>query len=91
MSDTACSISLPLVRPTLHEAESRRSLPELIGDLLGCFAQLKAPRRSAKLQQSVNRYRDADFNYLEVVLPGLDGVEADICIHDGCVYVRVMR
>lgn len=91
MSDAPCSVRLPLV-PTVMEADpARRSLPELVGDLLGCLSQLKSRKSSARAKSLVSRYRDEEYNYLEVSLPDLEGVEADICVHGGCIYVRVPR
>ncbi|MDG3004189.1 hypothetical protein [Paludisphaera mucosa] len=91
MSETLPFASLPALRPTSMEPSPRRSVAELVHDLLGGLARLDARKGSRRLKQSVHRYHDAEFNYMEVALPGLDGVEADICIHDGCIYVRILR
>ncbi len=91
MSETSsCTVTLPLVRPA-PQAEARRSLPELVTDLLGRLSHLRSRKGTDASKRSVHRYRDQDFNYVEVVVPGLEGVEADICIHDGCIYIRVVR
>jgi hypothetical protein len=79
-----------LVRPGV-QSEPRRSLPELVTDLLGCLSHLRSRKGADPSKRSVHRYRDRDFNYLEVALPGFEGVEADICIHEGCIYIRVLR
>lgn len=68
----------------------RRTISELCHDLLRTFSSL-APLRGARGKRAVRRYRDAEYNYVEAVVPGLEGIEADICIHDGRVFVRVAR
>ncbi|WP_165249736.1 hypothetical protein [Paludisphaera soli] len=90
MSEVSCNVTLPIVRPAI-KPEVRRSLPELVTDLLGCLSSVRSRKGSDPSKRSVHRYRDQDFNYLEVALPGLEGVEADICIHEGCIYIRVLR
>lgn len=90
MSNSNLGAILPLVQPAVG-SESRRSLPELVTDLLGRLNHLRSRKGTDASTRSVHKYRDRDFNYLEVAIPGLEGVEADICIHDGCIYIRVQR
>ena len=54
----------------------------------GPVVTVKGPKG---MRPSIRRYTDKQFHYLEVSMPGLEGVEADICIHDGCIYVRTAR
>lgn len=40
---------------------------------------------------SVHSYRDQDFEYVEIKLNSVEDFEADICIHDGRAFVRIVR
>ena len=83
--------SLPILRTQSVERSPDRTVPELLLDLLKGLAGLETSRSMVRGRRSVKRYRDAEFNYIEAAAPELDGVEADICIHDGRIYVRVAR
>lgn len=83
--------SLAIVRPPNVERPPGRSVPELLLDLLKGLTGLETSRSMVRGRRAVRRYRDAEFNYIEAAVPELDGVEADICIHGGRVYVRVAR
>lgn len=82
--------SLPILRAPAARTPAR-SIPELLLDLLRGVAKLDAPKPAKRAKTAVRRYRDAEFNYIEAAMPGLEGVEADICIHDGRIFVRVAR
>ena len=66
-------------------------LPNMLQNLLVRLGDLGSKPEARGQAPAVRRYRDDDFNYLEVALPELEGVEADISIHEGCIYVRVLR
>ncbi|WP_165064706.1 hypothetical protein [Paludisphaera rhizosphaerae] len=86
------TIGLPsAARPALAEAPPLNSVAEAVQELMERLAELKPLKNSRPQGRTVRRYRDSEFSYMEVVLPGLEGIEADICIHDGCVFVRVAR
>jgi len=85
------TIGLPTTRPALAEASPLRTVAEAVQELMERLAELNPRNEPRRQGRTVRRYRDAEFSYMEVVLPGLEGVEADICIHEGCVFVRVAR
>ncbi len=83
--------SLPSLRPPSLERSSGRTVSELLLDLLKGLSALEVTRTLTRGRRTVRRYRDAQFQYIEAAVPELAGVEADICIHDGRIYVRVAR
>lgn len=86
------TIGLPTTaRPVLAEAPALSPVAQAVQELMERLAELKPRKTSRESEKAVRRYRDSEFSYMEVVLPGLEGIEADICIHDGCVFVRVAR
>lgn len=66
-------------------------LAGLTRDLFDLLAGLRARRAPGAPKRGARVYRDQEFEYVEVAVPGLGGVEADICIHGGRVYLRVPR
>lgn len=91
MFDQPRTKALPILRTQPVEHPSDRTVPEMLLDLLKGLAGLETSRSMVRGRRSVRRYRDAEFNYIEAAAPELDGVEADICIHDGRIFVRVAR
>ena len=73
------------------ERDSARSVSELLLEALQGLADLETSRSMVRGRRAVRWYHDADFQYIEAAVPELDGVAADICVHDGRVYVRVAR
>lgn len=86
------TVGIPsVVRPSLADDPPVGTVAEAVQELMERLIELKPRKVPRQPGQTVRRYRDAEFSYVEVSLPGLEGVEADICIHDGCVFVRVAR
>lgn len=79
------------VHPASSERCAKESVSELVRGLLSKLAGMGPVRGPKGMRPSIRRYTDKQFHYLEVSMPGLEGVEADICIHDGCIYVRTAR
>ncbi len=82
----------PAVRSPRAEDSAGSRVAGLTRDLFVLLTQLRTrrapgtpPRRGARV------YRDREFEYVEVAVPGLGDVEADICIHGGRVYLRMPR
>lgn len=93
MSDllTSSAALASMHQATTLESTARRSIPDLVHDLLRGLTEISRQKAIRSMKRSLRRYRDAEFNYIEIALPGLEGVEADICVHDGCIYVRMAR
>ena len=83
--------SLPTLRTAPEGLVPSRPVPALLLDALKGLAGLEPSRAMVRGRRAARRYHDADFHYIEAAVPELDGVEADICIHDGRVYLRVAR
>jgi hypothetical protein len=60
-------------------------------DLVNRLTGLPNRKTAESPRGSVHSYRDRDFEYVEVALVGADDVEADICIHDGRAFIRIVR
>jgi len=91
MSDSSCGGGSFVVQTSPAASDRSPQLPDLVHDLLGSLDRLRGGQAVGGRKRAVRRFRDDDFHYLEVALPGLDGVEADINIHEGRLYIRVMR
>jgi hypothetical protein len=83
--------SCPLVRAPRIDEMPERTLPDLMLDLVGRLTRPSARIAVESPRGAVHRYRDANFDYVEMALNGIDDVEADICIHDGRIFVRIVR
>ncbi len=91
MIESSRTNTIPLVRaPRIDEVPSR-TLPDLMLDLVGRLTSPTARTAAESPRGVVHRYRDADFEYVEMALSGIDDVEADICIHGGRIFVRLAR
>ncbi len=90
MFDQPHGDSLSLLR-TATGRQSGRSVLDLLLDLLKGLAALGESEPAGRTKPAMRRYRDAEFHYIEAAMPGLEGVEADICIHNGRIFVRVAR
>ena len=91
MIESSRTNSLALVRAPQIDAAPSRSLPELMHDLVGRLSRASGRIALESPRGAVHRYRDADFDYVEMALNGIDDVEADICIHGGRIFVRIVR
>lgn len=83
--------SFPGLPTPTAESSPSRSAPHLLLDALRGLAAMGASRSVTRGRRVVRHYRDAEYQYIDAALPELEGVEADICIHDGRVYVRLAR
>lgn len=91
MIESTRTNTFPLVRaPRIDEAQER-TLPDLMLDLVGRLTRPSGRAVAESPRGAVHRYRDADFDYVEMALGGIEDVEADICIHGGRIFVRIVR
>ncbi len=87
------SMSLPTLidRPAhlrrLPSTDPRNPLLAALGELLGSLDQLR--EGSACIGRSVERWEGDGAVYLEVALPGIDGAEVNINVHEGRVFIRM--
>ncbi|WP_337175607.1 hypothetical protein [Paludisphaera sp.] len=91
MLDSPLVDALPILRTPAEGGAPGRPVPGLLLAALKGLAGLEPSRSMVRGRRASRRYHDADFHYVEAAVPELDGVEADICIHDGRVYLRVAR
>ncbi|MDR3621906.1 MAG: hypothetical protein P4L85_21320 [Paludisphaera borealis] len=90
MIEPSRTSTFPMVRP-LRDESPQRTLPDLMVDLVNRLTSLPGRKAVELPRGSVHSYRDQDFEYVEIALTGVDDVEADICIHGGRVFVRIVR
>ena len=91
MIESSHTNTFPLVRaPRIDEALGQ-TLPDLMLDLVGRLTRRSGRTAVESPRGAVHRYRDSDFEYVEMALSGIDDVEADICIHGGRIFVRIVR
>jgi hypothetical protein len=92
MIESSHTNSFSLIRaPGGVVEDPRRGLPDLLLDLVH---RLTAPSGRKPVESplgTVHRYQDDDFDYVEVALRGIDDVDADICIHGGRIFARIVR
>jgi len=91
MIESTLSHPQPTVRPPQADESAGFLLAGLTRDLFDLLNRLRARRAPGAPRRGARVYRDRDFEYVEVAVPGLGGVEADICIHGGRVYLRMPR
>jgi hypothetical protein len=91
MIDSPRTNTFPLVRAPRIDEVAERTLPELMLDLVGRLTTRAGRTAAESPRGAVHRYRDADFEYVEMALNGIEDVEADICIHGGRIFVRIVR
>src|SRR5262245_34240267 len=82
---------LPLARRLVPVAGARDPLPHLLGCLLGHLDCLAADGSSPSDVGSSARWEDERYVYLEADLPAFDGLEVDVSVAAGRVFVRVGR
>jgi len=71
--------------------EPRRSLQALFVELAHYLETLNNSPSITADGESLDRWDDEKFTYLEADLPGISESEIDINIHNGRVYIRVAR
>jgi hypothetical protein len=92
MIESSRAGSFSLVRAPGGDVEdSGRGLPDLLLDLVHSLTRPAGRSTVESPLGTVHRYRDADFEYVEVALRGIDDVDADICIHAGRIFARIVR
>lgn len=95
MIESALTQLAPATLPPRTEESAGSRAAALTRDLFVLLTQLRtrrAPRAGrGAARRGARVYRDRDFEYVEVAAPGLDDVEADICIHGGRIFIRVPR
>lgn len=91
MIESSRTNPFPLVRAPRIDETPEQTLPELMLDLVGRLTTPPGKKVLGSPRGAVHRYRDADFDYVEMALNGIDDVEADICIHGGRIFVRIVR
>lgn len=91
MIESSRTNTFPLVRAPRIDEAPEQTLPDLMLDLVGRLTR-SAGRATVDLPRgAVHRYKDSDFDYVEMSVAGIDDVEADICIHAGRIFVRIVR
>lgn len=91
MFDLSLVDTTPVAHPPSADRGPARPVSALLLDALQGLSGLASSRSVVRGRRAVRRYHDADFQYIEAAVPELEGMEADICVHDGRVYVRVAR
>lgn len=92
MIESSRTATFPLVQASrVVEEETGRGLPGLMLELVDRLTRSPGRRLEKSALGTVHRYRDQDFDYVEIALNGIDDVDADICIHDGRIFVRIVR
>jgi len=81
----------PALRSSQADDSAGPVLAGLTRDLFDLLSRLRGRRAPGAPRRGARVYRDQEFEYVEVAIPGLGEVEADICIHAGRVYLRVPR
>lgn len=90
IESTLTQPSLAVRSPRAEESAGSR-VAGLTRDLFVLLTQLRTRRAPGSPRRGARVYRDQEFEYVEVAIPGLGDVEADICIHGGRVYLRMPR
>jgi hypothetical protein len=91
MIEPSRTSTFPLIRAHRADEALQRPIPDLMLDLVNRLTGLPNRKTAESPRGSVHSYRDRDFEYVEVALVGADDVEADICIHDGRAFIRIVR
>ena len=91
MIEPSRTSAFPLIRALRADEALQRPIPDLMLDLVDRLTGLPNRKTAESPRGSVHSYRDRDFEYVEVALVGADDVEADICIHGGRAFVRIVR
>jgi hypothetical protein len=84
--------SIPRLAHATFPPSNRRSLAVLLDQLVNQLARVRdQDEPKAALGARVARSVDDDFVYLEGEVVDDCDMEADICIHDGRVFIRLIR